>query len=97
MLSSSSPPYAFFPFAKPLLSPVLGRIRRHTILSRHDRKMRIACLQFNPKLGQVEDNISRAEALLAEVDTTNLDLLVLPELAFTGSKIPHRHRECCII
>ena len=50
--------------------------------------MRIACLQLNPKLGHVEENINRAEALLAETDTTKLDLLVLPELAFTGQLFP---------
>ncbi|MCJ1239804.1 Carbon-nitrogen hydrolase [Varicellaria rhodocarpa] len=46
--------------------------------------MRIACLQFNPKLGQVASNISHADNLLAQVDLEKLDLLVLPELAFTG-------------
>ena len=46
--------------------------------------MRIACLQFNPQLGQVKANITRADELLAVVDLEKLDLLVLPELAFTG-------------
>ena len=49
--------------------------------------MRIACLQFDPQLGHVEANIQRADALLASADTSDLDLLdllVLPELAFTG-------------
>jgi protein N-terminal amidase len=44
--------------------------------------MRIACLQFDPKLGQVADNQARADALL--VDLRAPDLLLLPEMAFTG-------------
>ncbi|KAI4192135.1 MAG: hypothetical protein LQ348_003261 [Seirophora lacunosa] len=60
--------------------------------------MRIASLQFSPELGRVEENVARADALLASVPAAslaNLDLLVLPELAFTGynhtlpSILPH--------
>lgn len=47
--------------------------------------MRVACLQFSAKLGRVEDNIARANALLEESSISNLDLLILPELAFTGA------------
>lgn len=47
--------------------------------------MRIACLQFSAKLGKVEDNIARANALLEELSISHLDLLILPELAFTGA------------
>src|SRR3954453_16235193 len=43
--------------------------------------MRIACLQFDPKLGQVSANQRRAERLLGDVAT---DVLLLPEMAFTG-------------
>ena len=46
--------------------------------------MRIACLQFSAKLGKVEDNIARANALLKDSSVPDLDLLILPELAFTG-------------
>ena len=49
--------------------------------------MRIACLQFAPKLGDVDNNLTRADAVLSKARPENLDLLVLPELAFTG--------ECC--
>ncbi|KAI4204446.1 MAG: hypothetical protein LQ350_001203 [Teloschistes chrysophthalmus] len=51
--------------------------------------MRIATLQFAPKIGCVEENIARADSLLASSTTPldNLDLLVLPELAFTASHI----------
>ncbi|KAL6854206.1 carbon-nitrogen hydrolase [Trichoderma novae-zelandiae] len=48
--------------------------------------MRIACLQFAPQVGDVENNLSKADAVLNEADSDDLDLdlLVLPELAFTG-------------
>jgi predicted amidohydrolase len=50
--------------------------------------MKIATLQFNPQIGQVAANFSRAESLLMreerEGELRDLDLLVLPELAFTG-------------
>ncbi|KAL2021509.1 hypothetical protein VTK56DRAFT_7142 [Thermocarpiscus australiensis] len=49
--------------------------------------MKIACLQFAPEVGDVDNNIDRADAVLAKAnadDLDGLDLLVLPELAFTG-------------
>ncbi|KAG5916711.1 hypothetical protein E4U42_007545 [Claviceps africana] len=46
--------------------------------------MRIGCLQFAPQVGQVNDNISKADAILDAADLEHLDLLVLPELAFSG-------------
>jgi protein N-terminal amidase len=53
--------------------------------------MIIACLQFNPTLGQVEDNIAKANDILrntADFTPRPADgkprWLVLPELAFTG-------------
>lgn len=52
--------------------------------------MRIACLQFAPQVGDVNNNLNRADAVLAKAnpdDLKDLDLIVLPELAFTGSYI----------
>ena len=46
--------------------------------------MRVAVLQTAPVLGAVEQNIARATALLAALPPSQLDLIVLPELAFTG-------------
>jgi protein N-terminal amidase len=48
--------------------------------------MKIATLQFNPKLGDVEGNIRRADAILKarEGEFQGLDLLVLSEMVFTG-------------
>ena len=46
--------------------------------------MRIACLQFATRVGDVENNISRADAILEKANPKDLDLLVLPEMAFSG-------------
>lgn len=49
--------------------------------------MRIGCLQFATNVGDVPGNVARADAILALAkpqDVTNLDLLVLPEMALTG-------------
>lgn len=49
--------------------------------------MRIACLQFAPQVGDVSSNLNRADAVLSKADPAeldNLDLLVLPEMAFSG-------------
>ncbi|KAF2474235.1 N-terminal asparagine amidohydrolase-like protein [Lindgomyces ingoldianus] len=47
--------------------------------------MKIACLQFAPELGKVQENIKRAEDILLRTHIpANLDWLVLPELAFSG-------------
>lgn len=49
--------------------------------------MRIGCLQFAPQVGDVEGNLSRADAALSRADPDDLDsldLLVVPEMAFSG-------------
>ena len=49
--------------------------------------MRIGCLQFAPQVGDVHNNLNRADSVLSKAspdDLDLLDLLVLPELAFTG-------------
>lgn len=54
--------------------------------------MRIATLQFSPRLGDVAANFSRAESLLMREEREglleNIDLLILPELAFAGKLSP---------
>ncbi|KAB5563163.1 carbon-nitrogen hydrolase [Coniochaeta sp. 2T2.1] len=55
--------------------------------------MRIGCLQFAPEVGHVENNLNRADAVLNRVDDADmedLDLLVLPELAFSGYNFKSR-------
>ena len=55
--------------------------------------MRVATLQFAPRLGKVEANIRRADEVLSRAmkkinDARKpLDILVLPEMAFSG-KMP---------
>lgn len=46
--------------------------------------MRIACLQFDPKLGEPAANRARADAMLAAEAPGGLDVLLLPEMAFSG-------------
>lgn len=49
--------------------------------------MRIGCLQFAPQVGDIDNNLNRADSVLAKAnqdDLDSLDILVLPELAFTG-------------
>lgn len=46
--------------------------------------MKIACLQFAPQVGDVDNNLNRADAVLSKASIKDLDLLVLPELAFSG-------------
>ncbi|KAL5628705.1 hypothetical protein BROUX41_002096 [Berkeleyomyces rouxiae] len=53
--------------------------------------MKIACLQFSPVRGDVNNNLSRADSvLLKAADTDHLDLIVLPEMAFTGYNFASR-------
>ncbi|KAA8573204.1 hypothetical protein EYC84_003707 [Monilinia fructicola] len=46
--------------------------------------MKIACLQFSPQVGDVENNFTRANAILNKANPEDIDLLVLPEMAFSG-------------
>ncbi|PBP16608.1 hypothetical protein BUE80_DR012669 [Diplocarpon rosae] len=46
--------------------------------------MKIACLQFAPQVGDVDNNLNRADSVLSRANPQELDLLVLPELAFSG-------------
>ncbi|KAF2766779.1 carbon-nitrogen hydrolase, partial [Teratosphaeria nubilosa] len=52
--------------------------------------MRVAALQLAPKLGSFDQNLQRANTLLAARDLKHghIDLLVLPELAFSGYNFP---------
>lgn len=52
--------------------------------------LRIACVQFNPRVGEVDKNISRVKSLLGSAfalqsqKDKEIDLIILPELALTG-------------
>ncbi|KAK4514275.1 uncharacterized protein ATC70_001866 [Mucor velutinosus] len=43
-----------------------------------------ACCQFDPKWGQVEENMQTASKLLETYKKGDMDILLLPEMAFTG-------------
>lgn len=50
--------------------------------------MKIACLQFAPEVGKVQQNIIRADNILRDTKLpTDLDWLVLPEMAFSGKTL----------
>ena len=51
--------------------------------------MRIACLQFGPRIGELNSNINRANEIIDAARLPQIDLLILPELAFIGSS-PNR-------
>ncbi|KFY19492.1 hypothetical protein V493_07936 [Pseudogymnoascus sp. VKM F-4281 (FW-2241)] len=53
--------------------------------------MRIGCLQFAAQLGEVDSNVALADSILASAAPRDLDLLVLPELAFTGYNFKSLH------
>jgi protein N-terminal amidase len=48
--------------------------------------MKVGCLQFAPKLGEVQENIREADSLLDDTSSSELELLVLPEMAFSGKQ-----------
>lgn len=58
--------------------------------------MRIGCLQFAPVKGDINNNLSRADAVLLKADADNLDLIVLPELAFSGMFPVRLPRFCAV-
>ncbi|KAK6201092.1 carbon-nitrogen hydrolase [Scheffersomyces amazonensis] len=47
-------------------------------------KLRIACVQYNPRIGQIDSNISHVKRLLLSSNLTKPDIIILPELAVTG-------------
>jgi protein N-terminal amidase len=54
-------------------------------IAEEEQKMKIACLQFAPEVGKVQENIRRADTILQNTQIpSDLDWLVLPELAFSG-------------
>jgi predicted amidohydrolase len=40
--------------------------------------------KFAPQVGDVDNNLNRADAVLSKANPQNLDILILPELAFSG-------------
>ncbi|EPQ51121.1 carbon-nitrogen hydrolase [Gloeophyllum trabeum ATCC 11539] len=50
--------------------------------------LRVAVVQFWPKLAEVEHNIERARQLCAQLEPRSVDLVCLPEMIFTGYVFP---------
>jgi len=50
--------------------------------------MKIAVVQFNPKIGQVQANIAKARDICAKLNPLSVDLVCLPEMIFTGYVFP---------
>lgn len=46
--------------------------------------MKIACLQLASEMGKVKSNMRKADAILGGAQPDEIDLLVLPEMAFSG-------------
>lgn len=46
-------------------------------------KLRVACVQYNPIIGELEKNKLKIKSLLAKISSP-IDLIVLPELSITG-------------
>ncbi|KAL7269057.1 hypothetical protein RUND412_008294 [Rhizina undulata] len=53
--------------------------------------MRIACLQFNPQLGDIAHNLQRAETIISRAAPIDINLLILPEMAFSGYNFTSPH------
>lgn len=43
------------------------------------------CPQFNPQLGNIAHNLKRAETIISRAAPVDIDLLILPEMAFSGA------------
>ncbi|KAL6849512.1 hypothetical protein ACO1O0_009053 [Amphichorda felina] len=54
--------------------------------------MRIGCLQFAPQVADTNNNLNRADSVLSKANPEDLDLLVLPELAFSGYNFKSLHQ-----
>ncbi|GJE88441.1 carbon-nitrogen hydrolase [Phanerochaete sordida] len=46
--------------------------------------MRVAVVQFAPKIGEVQYNVEKATKLLSDVEPGTVDLVCLPEMIFSG-------------
>src|SRR5271163_4606264 len=49
-----------------------------------DTKVRIACIQMQPAIGKVEDNVAHSIGLIDRAFEQGATLVVLPELSNTG-------------
>ncbi|KAI0685622.1 carbon-nitrogen hydrolase [Cytidiella melzeri] len=50
--------------------------------------LRVAVVQFAPKIGRVKENIETASRIVAKLQPDTVDLVCLPEMIFTGYAFP---------
>ncbi|KAI0064083.1 carbon-nitrogen hydrolase [Artomyces pyxidatus] len=50
--------------------------------------LRVGVVQFAPQLGQVQDNIDKAQRICSKIQPRSIDLLCLPEMIFSGYCFP---------
>ncbi|KAL7410471.1 carbon-nitrogen hydrolase [Mrakia frigida] len=58
--------------------------QRPDVPSYREKPLRIATVQFDPKIREVEANIAKVEEMLKDLQPGSVDLVVLPEMAFSG-------------
>ena len=46
--------------------------------------LRVGVVQFEPKIGKVQENVDFATKLCAQLARGDVDIVCLPEMAFTG-------------
>ncbi|KIP08928.1 hypothetical protein PHLGIDRAFT_23215 [Phlebiopsis gigantea 11061_1 CR5-6] len=51
--------------------------------------IRVAMVQFAPKMGEVQHNIDKATKILEKIEPGTVDLVCLPEMIFTGYAYPN--------
>lgn len=49
-----------------------------------ESRLRVACLQMEPRIGEVQNNVARSVAMIGEAARAGATLVVLPELCNTG-------------
>ena len=52
--------------------------------ARHEAVLRVACIQFEPRVGEKDDNLARSAALIRRAAGEGARLVILPELASSG-------------
>jgi hypothetical protein len=73
-------------FALPTLSTLPQPFPGYAFMAASPLSMRIAVMQTCPVFKDVNASIAKADAMLASELAGSLDLLVLPEMAFSGAQ-----------
>ncbi|KAF7314683.1 hypothetical protein MKEN_00942200 [Mycena kentingensis (nom. inval.)] len=65
------------------------QLKATSLASRAGQRLRVALVQFHPKLGQIQANMARAKELCRQIPPHSVDLVCLPEMAFSGYGFPN--------